>query len=196
MRRPEPISNVPGLSYIADFLSVIEAAALNAHVAGILEWEHPVFRGVRARRGMACFGWRYVTVGRRLEPAAALPGWLLELREKVAAVLDVDTPRLDQAIVTRYPVGAGIGQHTDAPCFGPTVVGLSLGGQCRMHWSKPGEERQTLVLEPRSLLIMSGAARSCWQHEIPPVRAERVSITLRSVNAWPDVRALRNGDGG
>lgn len=34
---------------------------------------------------------------------------------------------LAQVLVTRYPAGSVIGWHRNAPAFGPTVVGLSLG---------------------------------------------------------------------
>jgi len=33
--------------------------------------------------------------------------------------------------VTRYPPGAAIGWQRDAPMFGPTVVGVSLGAAAR-----------------------------------------------------------------
>ena len=39
------------------------------------------------------------------------------------------------------------------------------------------------LLEPRSLYIISGAARSAWQHHIPPTKQLRYSITMRTVRS-------------
>jgi alkylated DNA repair dioxygenase AlkB len=38
-----------------------------------------------------------------------------------------------------------------------------------------------LTVEPRSLYVMAGPARSAWQHSIAPVKATRYSITLRTL---------------
>ena len=62
-----------------------------------------------------------------------------------------------------YPLGAGIGWHRDALPFG-IVAGISLGASRRMRFQR-GE----------------GAARTDWQHTIPPVKEMRWSITFRTV---------------
>ncbi|MDP9022354.1 MAG: alpha-ketoglutarate-dependent dioxygenase AlkB, partial [Actinomycetota bacterium] len=38
-----------------------------------------------------------------------------------------------------------------------------------------------LELPPRSAYLLSGPARSAWQHSIPPVKDLRYSITFRTV---------------
>jgi alkylated DNA repair dioxygenase AlkB len=38
-----------------------------------------------------------------------------------------------------------------------------------------------LTAERRSLYVMAGPARSAWQHHIPPVKATRYSVTLRTL---------------
>ena len=38
-----------------------------------------------------------------------------------------------------------------------------------------------IVLEPRSVYVLAGDARSVWQHSIPAADALRHSITFRSV---------------
>ena len=38
-----------------------------------------------------------------------------------------------------------------------------------------------LTLEPRSAYVLSGPARTQWQHHIPPVTKERWSMTFRTL---------------
>jgi alkylated DNA repair dioxygenase AlkB len=42
-------------------------------------------------------------------------------------------------------------------------------------------QRFTLEAQPRSLYMMTGAARQTWEHSIPPVAAPRFSITFRTM---------------
>jgi len=37
------------------------------------------------------------------------------------------------------------------------------------------------VAEPRSAYLLSGPARTTWEHSIPPVTSLRYSITFRNV---------------
>jgi len=39
----------------------------------------------------------------------------------------------------------------------------------------------TIVLEPRSLYVMTGEARWKWKHSIPPVKSLRYAITFRTL---------------
>ncbi|MFG3710343.1 alpha-ketoglutarate-dependent dioxygenase AlkB [Micromonospora sp. NPDC047730] len=85
---------------------------------------------------------------------------------------------------TRYPPGSVIGWHRDAPAFGPTVVGLSLGAACRLRFQRgTGDDRRVYEVElaPRSAYVLAGAARTSWQHSIPPVPALRHSVTFRQL---------------
>ena len=90
----------------------------------------------------------------------------------------------------RYSPGATIGWHRDAPGF-DVVVGISLGAACRFRFRR-GETRawetMELLLQPRSIYVLDGAARSEWQHSIPAVKALRYSITFRSMKAGNDRR--------
>ena len=86
-------------------------------------------------------------------------------------------------LVTRYPPGAGIGWHRDAPQFGD-VSGVSLLTACRMRFRRGRPrawETVELTLEPRSAYVLSGPARTQWQHHIPPVTKERWSLTFRTL---------------
>jgi len=86
-------------------------------------------------------------------------------------------------LVTEYPVGATIGWHRDAPPFG-IVVGVSLLSACRFRFRRTVNdrvERAETELAPRSAYVLSGPARTEWQHSIPPTTALRYSITFRTL---------------
>ena len=64
------------------------------------------------------------------------------------------------------------------------VVGLSLLAPCVFRLRRAqgsGWERVNLDAEPRSVYLLSGPARTEWEHSIPPVEALRYSITFRNV---------------
>jgi alkylated DNA repair protein (DNA oxidative demethylase) len=96
----------------------------------------------------------------------------------------IDSSDLVQALVSRYPPGAGIGWHRDAPMFGSKVIGISLLTPCRMRFQRRARDTRlvyALELEPRSGYVLAGSARWAWQHSIPPTKALRYSFTFRSL---------------
>jgi alkylated DNA repair dioxygenase AlkB len=93
--------------------------------------------------------------------------------------------------VNEYTPGQGISSHRDYAPFGRTVVSLSLLSPCVMDFRHVASGRkESLLLEPRSLLVLSDAARFEWEHGIAPRkgdmwqglrwdRGRRVSVTFR-----------------
>jgi alkylated DNA repair protein (DNA oxidative demethylase) len=110
----------------------------------------------------------------------------MPLRLRAGALMGVSAEAVEEVLVTRYEMGAGIGWHRDAPMFGPMVVGVSLAGICRMRFQrKVAGERETAeaILAPRSAYLLAEEARFLWQHSIPPAKELRYSITFRTVKA-------------
>ncbi|HEV2798669.1 MAG TPA: alpha-ketoglutarate-dependent dioxygenase AlkB, partial [Nocardioides sp.] len=111
-----------------------------------------------------------------------IPLELEPLRHRAAGLAEVEAVTLVEALVTHYPPDAGIGWHRDATAFGPVVVGVSLGSDAVMRFQRrSGGERRVFeqLLPRRSAYVLAGAARSTWQHSLPPVADERWSITFR-----------------
>ena len=174
---------VEGFLYRPDVLTHDEERALIAAIAA-LPLAPVAFRGFTAKRRAIHFGAGYNFDQREVTAAPALPEFLLPVREKAAAVAGAAADTFTEGLVMEYPPGAVIGWHRDAPKFGPTVLGVSLGSAARLRFKRVRVgvvERTSLVLEPRSAYVMTGEARSQWQHSIPAVDGLRYSITFRSV---------------
>ncbi len=141
-------------------------------------------RGQTARRTVRHFGLDYDYESGELVPADPLPAPLGFLRERCAALIERDPADLVQILVSRYPEGAGIGWHRDAPMFGSRIVGVSLLAPCRMRFQRTVKgERETAAIDlaPRSAYVLSGRARWSWQHSIPATKALRYSVTFRTL---------------
>jgi alkylated DNA repair protein (DNA oxidative demethylase) len=174
-----------GLEYHADFITEAEELSLLAAIDR-MEFSEVRMHGIAAKRRVAHYGWVYGYETWRIAPGPPLPEFLHPLRAQVAELLKIEAAALAQVLVTQYPPGAVIGWHRDAPMFGPIVVGVSLLGGCRMRFQRgigTGRETYSLPLEPRSAYVLSGAARSEWQHSIPPVHSLRYSVTFRTLRA-------------
>lgn len=184
----ESDQSIPGLRYVSGFLSEEQHATILHSLERTAEcdWQEIHLRGVVARRSTLCFGWNYVTTSRSLSPAPPIPEWLLGLRDRSAMAAGVAAEVLEQVIVARYPAGAGIGRHIDAPAFGEPVVGVSIHGAARMKFERPHHEPVVIALEPRSLYVMSGEARWQWTHTVPAVKVLRYAITFRTLRNRAD----------
>jgi alkylated DNA repair dioxygenase AlkB len=141
------------------------------------------FHGYVGKRRTVSFGSSYDFGREELQTADALPAFLLNLREAAAAFARLPAVDLKQALIIEYGAGAGIGWHRDKEVFG-NVVGISLLSSCRfrLRRKKDGKwERVTIDAEPRSAYLLSGPARTEWEHSIPPVDIPRYSVTFRSI---------------
>jgi alkylated DNA repair dioxygenase AlkB len=149
-----------------------------------LEFQEIVMHGVAARRRARHYGRGYDYDSRAtMGEAEPLPAWLEPLRERCAALAGTSPEALAEALVQRYPAGASIGWHRDAPSFG-LVVGVSLGSGARLRFRRGSTGQWTtwqLELPPRSAYVLSGEARTRWQHSVSPVKGLRYSITFRTL---------------
>jgi DNA oxidative demethylase len=149
-----------------------------------LDFHEIRMHGVVARRTARHFGFDYDYERRGLiQDAEEIPEWILPVRDAAGALAGLPPDDLVEVLVQRYPEGAQIGWHRDAPMFG-TVVGVSLLSPCRMRFRRDaGGERRTFELElaPRSGYVLAGQARTAWQHHVPPTKSLRYSITFRTL---------------
>jgi alkylated DNA repair dioxygenase AlkB len=170
--------------YRPEFVAPGEEHELAAWLA-TLPFEPFQFHGYEGRRQVVSYGWRYDFSRSHLLQADDIPPELEPLRARAAALAGRAPADLQQVLINKYEPGAPIGWHRDRPVFAE-VVGVSLLAPCTFRLrrrTQAGFERRSLILEPRSAYLLSGAARSEWEHSIPPVERLRYSITFRSFRA-------------
>lgn len=179
-----------GFAYRDGLISPDEEAALVARFAS-LPFQPFEFHGYLGKRRIVSFGWRYDYGGRRLRESAALPSFLLPLREKAAGFAALPAASLQQILVTEYAADAGIGWHRDKAMF-EDVVAISFLSPCLLRFRRragAGWERAARAVAPRSAYLLRGPARQAWQHSVPPVERLRYSVTFRNFVPGP-----RNGE--
>ena len=179
-----PPGTPEGFVYRPDFLSREEEAELAAWLA-TLPFAAFQFRGYEGRRRVVSYGWKYDFTRSHLDEADDIPVELLPVRARAAELAGHAPDELQQVLLNEYPPGAPIGWHRDRPIFAE-VVGISLLAPCTFRFRQRiegGFERASMTLEPRSAYLLSGPARSVWEHSIPPVDAHRYSITFRNFKA-------------
>lgn len=178
---PQYATLLDGFLYRAGFLSEEEERELISAFQS-LPFEAYDYHGYMAKRRVARFGINYDLNTRTSNPGTSIPDFLLSVRDRAAALVEIPAGEIVQAMVTEYPPGAPIGWHRDAPQFG-RIIGISLASPARMRLKPYKKEGKiiSLTLEPRSIYSMSGAARWQFQHSIPAVKRQRYSITLRTL---------------
>ena len=175
-----------GLRYLPETLTEAEERELLAHVTR-LEYGEVRMHGQAARRVVRHYGVDYAFESATVTPGDPVPSWLDATRAKAAALLGVPAEALAEVLVTRYPPGATIGWHRDAPPFGD-VVGVSLASACVMRFQRGKDDARRVFeqpLAPRSAYVLAGRARTVWQHSIPAVAQERYSLTFRTLRRPP-----------
>jgi alkylated DNA repair dioxygenase AlkB len=170
---------VPGLRHLPGYVT---AAAERALVAAIdaLPWN------TEWKRRRQPYGAGYGSGGE----SAPIPEWGRRLADRMLADGVTGRP-FDQMLVNEYTPGQGISSHRDYAPFGRTVVSLSLLSHCVMDFRHVSSGRkESLLLEPRSVVVLSDEARFEWEHGIAPRKADvwrgirwdrgrRLSVTFR-----------------
>lgn len=173
---------VPGLVLIEDALSATEETQLSARLdaAPLAPFQFGQWEG---KRLTVSYGSGYDFSRGRLAEAPPMPDWLLDLRGRIAPLVERAANDFVQALLIRYDPGAGIGWHRDRPQYGD-VIGLSLGAPARFRLRRrapDGFERRSVELPPRSLYLLTGEVRHDWEHSIAPMDVMRRSITFRTM---------------
>lgn len=103
--------------------------------------------------------------------------------DRCAAFAGIEPAQLQQVLVTEYAPGSPIGWQRDKKVF-DRVVGISLLSSCTFRLRRRAGDkwqRAAVIAEPGSAYVLSGPARSEWEHSIPPVEELRYSVTFREI---------------
>jgi alkylated DNA repair dioxygenase AlkB len=171
-----------GLLYREEFLSTDDEESLLAEIRA-LPLEEAKYKSFTAKRRIVAYGSSYDFDTNVLGPAPPIPPFLLPLRNRAASLINVEEQDIRHALVTEYRPGTELGWHRDAGEFG-SVVGISLGGSCRMRFRRyppeKGAKAFVLDLAPRSVYVLRDEIRWRWQHSVARTKELRYSITLRT----------------
>lgn len=178
----EPPPFPPGFRYQPDVFGPEEESRLLHELSG-LPFREFEFQGYLGKRRVVSYGWLYDFNDRAFRRTEAMPSFILSVRDLAARFAGRPGTEFEHVLVTEYAPGAGIGWHRDKGVFGD-VVGVSLLSPCRFRLRRRlGHrwERAALRLEPRSAYLLTGPARTEWEHSIPEAEALRYSLTFRTL---------------
>jgi alkylated DNA repair dioxygenase AlkB len=189
LAREGDIKKISGLKHIYEYITENE----HDNLLGIIDqqtWMETLKRRVQH------YGYKYDYKKRSLDSSMYLgniPNWILNFAIRLYEHNFLEKVP-DQVIINEYQPGQGISEHIDCPpCFDKTIISLSLGSSCIMQFTNEKSlEKIPILLYPRSLIVLQGAARYEWKHGIPPrkidryegkefIRTRRVSMTFRNI---------------
>ena len=157
-----PTTTIPeGFQYRADLLSASDEKAFVVQF-GTLPFKPFEFHGYQGNRRIVSFGYRYDYARRILRASEPMPDFLAPLREIAGQFSRIAPEKLEQALVTEYAPGAGIGWHRDKPMF-EEVVALSFISPCVPRLRRQdgtGWHRQAVEIAPRSGYLLHGPVRA------------------------------------
>lgn len=188
VEKTKAINDVNGLTYVRNFISQDEHDFLLQKID-----REPWLTDLNRR--VQHYGYKYDYAKHEINRSMyilPLPEWSLGMAQRLYESYSHTLP--DQVIVNEYEPGQGIANHTDCKtCFTDTIISLSLGSPCVMDFinNKRGVKR-SILLEPRSLIVLTGEARYEWTHGIAKRKSDklqgqvfkrmrRISLTFRTV---------------
>ncbi|KAG7299229.1 hypothetical protein JYU34_017785 [Plutella xylostella] len=165
--------------YISDFITEAEERAIlsNIYAAPKPKWTQLSNRklqnwgGVPHSKGMI---------------AEVIPPWLDQYLEKIYALNVMRGKRPNHVLVNEYLPGQGIMPHLDGSLFYPTITTISAGSHIVLKFLEPSKDdrktdlthRFSLLLEPRSLLILQDALFEYYLHSIEEITEDLIDDSI------------------
>jgi alkylated DNA repair dioxygenase AlkB len=180
--RAKPSAELPaGFRYIPDVITPAQEKSLVAQFEK-LPLKPFEFHGYQGNRRIYTFGHEYIFAGQEPRDDASIPDYLLPLTEIASQISGEPAEAFAQLMITEYAHGAGIGWHLDRPSY-EDIVAVSFLAPCTLRLRRKmgeGWERRSAYIEPRSVYLLHGPARTVWQHSLAPMDVLRYSVTLRT----------------
>ncbi|CAL4236657.1 unnamed protein product [Meganyctiphanes norvegica] len=182
------IKEAPGtLYYIPDFISPEEESQFmtNIYNAPKPKWTQLSHRrlqnwgGLPHPKGMV---------------AEIIPQWLQTSMNSISSLGVFGEKKPNHALVNEYESGQGIMPHEDGPLFYPTITTINLGSHTVLDYYSPISQDESysenqvldfssrligsLLLEPRSLLIVQDEMYTSFLHGIREVSSDIVNMKM------------------
>jgi alkylated DNA repair dioxygenase AlkB len=182
-------SMIQGLKYLPCFIDQFETA-------NFIKWinTEPWLSDIKRR--VQHYGYKYDYKARSIDYSmfiGKLPSWASTMALRLFNERHINELP-DQLIINEYEPGQGIANHIDCePCFGDTIISISLGSSCVMDFiNVKTKQKIEVMLESGSLVVLQGDARHKWTHGIAQRKSDtfngvkterrlRISMTFRKV---------------
>ena len=178
-RNQHAIDAVPGLRYIADYITEHQHDWLLSTIDK-QPWDY------FGKRRVQHYGQKYDYNEQQKKDdleVTEFPEWLKRLCLKLQK--DGYMPKIaNQVLISEYQPGQGIGDHTDKEaCFMNTICILSLRSSCVMNLTLTSDKTKKVPiwLASGSLAVLSADAKNKWMHGIP----------ARKTDVWDDRKYAR-----
>lgn len=127
--------------------------------------------------------------------AETIPTWLDTYLERIHRLNVMEGKRPNHVLVNEYLSGQGIMPHLDGSLFYPTITTISLGSHIVLKFLEPKDKEEdvsmshafSLLLEPRSLLILKDELFSHYLHCIEEVKEDSLDDNIVNLNMCSDV---------
>ncbi|XP_027711212.1 alpha-ketoglutarate-dependent dioxygenase alkB homolog 6 isoform X1 [Vombatus ursinus] len=175
----------PIIYYVPDFISEQEETQL---LRQVYEAPKPKWTQLSGRKLQ---NWGGLPHPKGMVPEQ-LPRWLQHWVDAVSSLGLFGGAQANHVLVNEYQPGEGIMPHEDGPLYYPTVSTISLGSHTVLDMylprgpeleKDPREEQPqplpkfSLLLEPRSLLVLRGEAYTHLLHGIRPTSIDALTET-------------------
>ncbi|CAL8126033.1 unnamed protein product [Orchesella dallaii] len=135
--------------------------------------------------------------------AEELPSWLLTTVERIYELGVFGEKKPNHVLVNEYLSGQGIMPHLDGPLFYPTITTVNLGSHGVLNFYRPMEQPNgesgvvedwaerlefSLLLEPRSLLILQETCYNNFLHGIEERSSDLITDKILNVNQCQELK--------
>ncbi|KAM6222255.1 alpha-ketoglutarate-dependent dioxygenase alkB homolog 6 isoform 2-T2 [Rhynchocyon petersi] len=181
----------PVIYYVPDFISKEEEEYLLRQVSNAPK---PKWTQVSGRKLQ---NWGGLPHPRGMVPER-LPQWLQRYVDKVSDLSLFGGLPANHVLVNQYLPGEGIMPHEDGPLYYPTISTISLGSHTMLDLYEPRQTEEddsteqpwspprpttSLLLEPRSLLVLRGPAYTRLLHGIAATCVDALDASSLPPNA-------------
>lgn len=181
------ISSLPRtVIYLPDFISAQEESEILHKVYSVPK---PKWTQLKNRRLQ---NWGGIPHVKGMIPEK-IPEWLQKYIDKINALYVFKETNLpNHVLINEYLPGQGIMSHVDGPLFYPVISTINCGSHAflRFHpnikddsekYLKTECETFTLLLEPRSLLVLQHELYTDYMHGIDGTKADVVDDTVKNL---------------
>ncbi|XP_060572353.1 alkylated DNA repair protein alkB homolog 8-like isoform X2 [Ruditapes philippinarum] len=169
----------PGLILLEEYVTEEYAAEIIKSV----NWQDDHVKGQQGQlkhRRVKHYGYEFRYDINNVDPDEPLPEGIPDVYKPLLDKL-IDSGVVkhypDQLTINQYQPGQGIPPHVDTTtAFEDGLISLSLGSQVLMEFRHPDGRHLSVLLPPRSVLIMTGESRYVWSHGITPRKSDIVPL--------------------